>query len=184
MNIALLDNPLPLLPFFARFPFPCVINHPFTYLEIPFLVIVVRMSIHTRPWLVIDCSPLAPYPPPPLPTAPTVHVTCFQRWHHNISYIVWHSSSILILFFILSLTYFKKEKKMVLGPFGRENMKSTIYMLKIKIKRCFLVSGSNCLPNNAWSIRSFKNHCTLLDMLERLHSWNLYPRWDHDLGWG
>ncbi len=132
MNIALLDNPPPLLPFFARFPFPCVINHPFPYLEIPFLVIVVRMSIHTRPWLVIDCSPLAPYPPPPLPTAPTVHVTCFQRRHHNISYIVWHSSSILVLFLIPSLTYFKKEKKMVLGPFGRENTKSTIYMRKKK----------------------------------------------------
>jgi hypothetical protein len=32
---------------------------PFTYLGIPFLVIVVRISIHSRPWLVINCSPLA-----------------------------------------------------------------------------------------------------------------------------
>jgi hypothetical protein len=31
----------------------------FTYLEIPFLVIVVRMSIHSHAWLVINCSPLA-----------------------------------------------------------------------------------------------------------------------------
>ncbi len=59
---------------------------PLTYLEIPFLVIVVRMSIHTRPWLVTDCPPLAPHPPFPLPTAPLVHVTCFQRRHHNICY--------------------------------------------------------------------------------------------------
>jgi hypothetical protein len=32
---------------------------PFTYLKIPFLVIVVRMSIHSHPWLVVNCSPLA-----------------------------------------------------------------------------------------------------------------------------
>jgi hypothetical protein len=64
-----------------------MITTPFTYLEIPFLVIVVRMSMHGRPLLVIDCPPLAPYPPPPLPTAPTVHVTCFQRRHYNISYM-------------------------------------------------------------------------------------------------
>jgi hypothetical protein len=57
----------------------------------PLLMIVVRMSIQTRPWLVINCSPLAPYPPFPLPTAPTVHVTCFQRRHHTISYIVWYN---------------------------------------------------------------------------------------------
>jgi hypothetical protein len=31
----------------------------FTYLEIPFLVIVVRMSVHSRPWLIVNCSPLA-----------------------------------------------------------------------------------------------------------------------------
>jgi hypothetical protein len=31
----------------------------FTYLEIPFLAIMVRISIHSRPWLVINCSPLA-----------------------------------------------------------------------------------------------------------------------------
>jgi hypothetical protein len=89
VNIALLANPFPLLPFFAHFPFPSVMSHPFfTYSEIPFLMIVVRMSIHTRPWSVIDCPPLAPYLPPPLPTAPTVHVACFQRRHHNISYVV------------------------------------------------------------------------------------------------
>ncbi len=70
--------------------FPCI-YHPFTYLEIPLLVIVVRMSIHTGPWLVTDCPPLASYPPPPLPTAPTVHVTCFQRRHHNISHTVWYN---------------------------------------------------------------------------------------------
>jgi hypothetical protein len=68
----------------------------FTYLEIPFLVIVVLISINTRPWLVIDCPSLAPYPPFPLPTAPTVHVTCFQRRHHNISYIVWYRCGLWI----------------------------------------------------------------------------------------
>ncbi len=67
---------------------------PLTYLEIPFLVIVVWMSIHTCPWLVIDCPPLAPYSPPPLPAAPTVHVTCFQRRHHNICYIVWYTANV------------------------------------------------------------------------------------------
>ncbi len=79
-----------LAPFLCPLPVPFVWwTTLFTYLEIPLLVIVVRMSNHARPWLVIDCPPLAPYPPPPLPTAPKVHVTCFQRRHHNISYIVW-----------------------------------------------------------------------------------------------
>jgi hypothetical protein len=32
---------------------------PFTYLEILLLVIVVRISTHSRPWLVINCSALA-----------------------------------------------------------------------------------------------------------------------------
>jgi hypothetical protein len=69
----------------------------FTYLEVPFLMIVVRMSIHTRPSLVTDCPPLTSYlpPPPPPPNAPTVHVTCFQRRHHNISYIVWYNNCFL-----------------------------------------------------------------------------------------
>jgi hypothetical protein len=44
---------------FAPFPFCTDQSSPFTYLEIPFLVIVVRMSIHSRPWLVVNCSPLA-----------------------------------------------------------------------------------------------------------------------------
>jgi hypothetical protein len=89
MNIILLANPPPLPLLHAPFPFPCVMTHPFfTYLEIPLLAIAVRMPIHTRPWLVIDCPPLAPYPPTPFLTAPTGHVTCFQRQHHNISYIV------------------------------------------------------------------------------------------------
>jgi hypothetical protein len=56
------------IPQLSPFWFPLLI-HPipflhispplFTYLEIPLLVIVVRMSIHSRPWLVINCSPLA-----------------------------------------------------------------------------------------------------------------------------
>ncbi len=84
----------PLASLFCLLPFPlCKWTTPFYLLGDPFLVIVVGMSIHTRPWLVIDCPPLAPYPPPPLPTAPTVHVTCLQRWHHNISYIVWYNYS-------------------------------------------------------------------------------------------
>ncbi len=85
MNIVLLSNPPPC------FPFPLEMNYPLTYLEIPFLVIVVRMSIHTRPWLMTDCPPLAPHPPFPLPMAPLVHVTCVQRRHHNICYIVWYN---------------------------------------------------------------------------------------------
>jgi hypothetical protein len=39
---------------------------PFTYLEIPLLMLVVRISTHSRPWLAINCSPLAAQPPPPL----------------------------------------------------------------------------------------------------------------------
>jgi hypothetical protein len=88
MNIALLANPPPCFPL-CSLPILLCNEPPFlTYLEIPFLMIAVRVSIHTRPLLVIHCPPLAPYPPPPLPTAPAVHVTGFQRRHHNISYIV------------------------------------------------------------------------------------------------
>ncbi len=38
-----------------------------TYLEIPLLVIMVQMSIHSRPRLVINCQPLAPKPSPTPP---------------------------------------------------------------------------------------------------------------------
>jgi hypothetical protein len=89
MNIVLLSNPSPCLPFSLP---PLRWITPLTYLEVPFLVIVVRMSIHTHPWLVTDCPPLAPHPPFPLPTAPLVHA-CFQRRHHNICYIVWYSNA-------------------------------------------------------------------------------------------
>jgi hypothetical protein len=61
VNIALLINPfpppLPSLPVSAPYRSKPPL---FTYLDIPLLVIVVRMSIHTRPWLMIDCLPLAP----------------------------------------------------------------------------------------------------------------------------
>jgi hypothetical protein len=60
MNIALLITPpTPRLP---SLPVPALyIRGPplFTYLEI-LSVIVVQNSIHTRPWLIIDCLPLAP----------------------------------------------------------------------------------------------------------------------------
>ncbi len=80
----------PLAPLFCPLPvLLCnVLPLLLTWKSLFSLVIVVRMSIHTRPRLVIDCPPLVPYPPPPLPTSPTVDVTCFQRRHHNISYIV------------------------------------------------------------------------------------------------
>ncbi len=32
---------------------------PFTYLEIPLLIFVVRISIHSRSWLVVNCPPHA-----------------------------------------------------------------------------------------------------------------------------
>ncbi len=58
-NAASLVNP-PLLPSFV---YSILLLHestaPFTYLEIPILVIVVRISINSRPWLVINYSPLA-----------------------------------------------------------------------------------------------------------------------------
>ncbi len=77
----------------------------FTYLEIPFFVIVVRISIHSRLWLVVNCSPLAAYPP-------MDHVTFLHRWHHNISYSVWYNkywiifmAGIVILCLLLIRTY-------------------------------------------------------------------------------
>jgi hypothetical protein len=69
MNTALLTNPSPLPP-------SCLSSTPwmsepplFTYLEIPLLVSVERMSIHSRPWLMINCQPLAPQPSPTLPSS-------------------------------------------------------------------------------------------------------------------
>jgi hypothetical protein len=50
----------PLLPsLIYSFPLLHESTTPFTYLEIPFLVIMVQMSIHSRPWLIVNCSPLA-----------------------------------------------------------------------------------------------------------------------------
>ncbi len=50
------------------------VNHSFsTYLEIPLLVIMVRISIHSRPWLVINCSPLASQP-----FLGTPHISCYM----------------------------------------------------------------------------------------------------------
>jgi hypothetical protein len=56
--VSLVDPPL--LPFLI-FSIPLLHESttPFTYLEIPFLVIVFRISIYSRPRLVVNCSPLA-----------------------------------------------------------------------------------------------------------------------------
>jgi hypothetical protein len=65
MNITLLANPPPCIPLL---PASCPLAYEpplFTYLEIPFLVIVVRMSIHAHPRLVINCPPLLPTLPLP-----------------------------------------------------------------------------------------------------------------------
>ncbi len=56
--ISLVNPPL-LPPLIYSIPLLHESTTPFTYLEIPFLVIMVRISIHSRPWLVINCSPLA-----------------------------------------------------------------------------------------------------------------------------
>ncbi len=56
-NIIGLGNSLLLPPLLALFPLHE--SKTLFYLEIPLLVIVVRMSIHSRPRLVINCSPLA-----------------------------------------------------------------------------------------------------------------------------
>ncbi len=54
MIIALLANP-PLLPSFSRFQSPCVNEPPlFTYLEIPFLVIVVRIVLYPEKGVCAD----------------------------------------------------------------------------------------------------------------------------------
>ncbi len=74
------------------FPFAQAINHPLCLLENPPLVLVGRMFVHTRSWLVINCPPpTANSPPLSSQRSPTVHFTCFQRWHHNIRYIVWYT---------------------------------------------------------------------------------------------
>jgi hypothetical protein len=54
-NAISLVNPF-LLPSLICFT-PLYTSQPtfFTYLEIPLLVIVVRISIHSRPWLVVNC---------------------------------------------------------------------------------------------------------------------------------
>ncbi len=78
MFISLLANSPPCSPLC---PLPISLcNEPplFTYLEIPFLMIVVRMPIHTRPWLVIDCPPLTPYPHPPLQRLPQFMLHVFR----------------------------------------------------------------------------------------------------------
>jgi hypothetical protein len=38
---------------------PLRITRPRVYLEIPFLLLVEQILIHSCPWLVINCSPLA-----------------------------------------------------------------------------------------------------------------------------
>ncbi len=50
-------------------------------------MIVVRISIHSHPWIVINCSPLSFNPSR---RRPMVYVTCLHRRHHNISYTVWY----------------------------------------------------------------------------------------------
>jgi hypothetical protein len=54
-------------------------NHPFfTYLEIPLLMIMVRMSIHTRPWWVIAAYPLLPTLPLPSQQLPQFMLHVFR----------------------------------------------------------------------------------------------------------
>jgi hypothetical protein len=52
----------------------------FTYLEIPLLLLVVRITIHSCPWLAINCSPLATSP---TPRHPTDQVTYLHRQHQK-----------------------------------------------------------------------------------------------------
>jgi hypothetical protein len=73
MNAALLADP-PLLSSLPIFNPLARVNHPFsTYLEILLLVIMVQISIHSHPWLVINCSPLAS-----LPFLETPHGSCYM----------------------------------------------------------------------------------------------------------
>ncbi len=95
MNIALLANP-PLASLF------CLLlvslrkwTTPFYSLGDPFSGDRgANVHPHSSPvgdWL----PPLLRNPPPPLPTTPTVHVTCLLRRHHNISYTVWYNKAII-----------------------------------------------------------------------------------------
>jgi hypothetical protein len=52
----------------------------FTYLEIPLLLFVVRIPIHSCPWLAIKCSPLATSP---TQGHPTDQVTYLHRRHQQ-----------------------------------------------------------------------------------------------------
>ncbi len=80
MNIAPLANS-PLCSPLCPLPI-ALCNEPpfFTYLEIPFLMIVVRMPIHTCPWLVIDCPPLTPYLPLPSQRLPQFMLHVFRDY--------------------------------------------------------------------------------------------------------
>ncbi len=55
----LLMSARPLPPLAPSIPLSPSFVFPVTYLEIPLLLLVVRISIHSRPWLAINCSPLA-----------------------------------------------------------------------------------------------------------------------------
>ncbi len=72
---------------FCPLPVPlCKWTPLFTYLEISFLVIVVRMSIHTLPQLVIDCPPLAPQfsPSPPNSTYSSCYMFTETTSQHQL----------------------------------------------------------------------------------------------------
>ncbi len=71
----------PLLPgLISTFPFQYSLTPIFTYLEILLLLLVVRIPIHSSPWIAINCSPLAVSP---IPRHPTYQVTYLHRRHQQ-----------------------------------------------------------------------------------------------------
>jgi hypothetical protein len=90
MNTSLLTNPSPCF-LLCPSSTPCINEPPLllTWRSLFWWLWCECPSTLVPGWW-LTAHPLLPNPPPPLPALPTVHVTCLQRRHHNISYTIWY----------------------------------------------------------------------------------------------
>ncbi len=98
MNIVLLSNPSPCFPLC---PLPLCGKPPLLLTWNPlFLWSWCKCPSTLVPGWWSTAPPLAPYPPPPLPTAPTVHVTCFSKTtsQHQLYCLIHIVFSCLLIF--------------------------------------------------------------------------------------
>jgi hypothetical protein len=80
-HTTILSQPSPLLPALPSFCSLLYDSTPlFTYLENQLLLLVMRVPIHSCPWLAINCSPLAASP---TPRHPTDQITYLHRRHQQ-----------------------------------------------------------------------------------------------------